>query len=78
MDGIDRERQYWGPERATYDDELDAWRERTAFAVGPWGGIAATWVRPVRATIRSIPAQRADLPRAAATALTAAAVSSAA
>ncbi len=33
MDGIDRERDYWGPERARYDDELDAWRARTAAPV---------------------------------------------
>jgi peptidoglycan/xylan/chitin deacetylase (PgdA/CDA1 family) len=30
MEATDRDPTYWGPERASYDDELDAWRERTA------------------------------------------------
>ena len=33
MEATDREQSYWGTERMSYDDELDAWRERTAHPV---------------------------------------------
>ena len=30
MEATDRDQAYWGTERMSYEDELDAWRERTA------------------------------------------------
>ena len=49
MEATDRDRDYWGPERMSYEDELDAWRERTAnpgHAV--IGGLFGRSWRPVR------------------------------
>jgi hypothetical protein len=36
--------EYWDSDRATYEDELNAWRDRTAAAVAP---AAPAWVRAV-------------------------------
>jgi hypothetical protein len=67
MDATERERQYWASERASYDDELDAWRERTAFAVIPWGMGFGPWARRTPASIRSLPERTAPRSQSPAT-----------
>jgi hypothetical protein len=53
MDGFDR--LYWDGERASYEDELDAWRERTASTAVTVAVTVAVAVAPDR---RPRPARR--------------------
>jgi hypothetical protein len=62
MEATDRDRDYWGPERMSYDDELDAWRERTAQPTrdpghAVIGGLFGRSWRPVRTPEALIHAQ---------------------
>jgi len=52
------ELEYWGTNRASYEDELDAWRERTAFEMPPT-------LLPIRAAAESSPTEMPTLREAA-------------
>jgi len=55
---MEAERDYWGTDRASFEDELEAWRERTAFDMPPT-------LLPIRAAAESSPAEMPALREAA-------------
>jgi hypothetical protein len=55
---MEAERDYWGTDRASFEDELEAWRERTACDMPPT-------LLPIRAAAESSSAEMPTLREAA-------------